>query len=79
MNGSVALVPGANTVEENSELTITATPNEGYNLASLTVNGEDITSGETHTVTGATEISVCLLYTSVDSFVPELGNTGGSD
>lgn len=58
MNGSVALVPGANTVEENSELTITATPNEGYNLASLTVNGEDITSGETHTVTGATEISV---------------------
>lgn len=58
MNGSAALVPGANTVEENSELTITATPNEGYNLASLTVNGEDITSGETHTVTGATEISV---------------------
>ena len=58
MNGSVALVPGANTVEENSELTITATPNKGYNLASLTVNGEDITSGETHTVTGATEISV---------------------
>ena len=58
MNGSVALVPGANTVEENSELTITASPTEGYNLASLTVNGEDITSGETHTVTGATEISV---------------------
>lgn len=58
MNGSVALVPGANTVEENSELTITAEPAQGYRLESLTVNGSAFTSGDTYTVTGNTEIAV---------------------
>jgi len=54
----VALVPGANTVEENSELTITAEPAQGYRLESLTVNGSAFTSGDTYTVTGNTEIAV---------------------
>ena len=58
MNGSVALVPGANTVEENSELTIPAEPAQGYRLESLTVNGSAFTSGDTYTVTGNTEIAV---------------------
>ena len=58
MTGSVALVPGANTVEENSELTITAEPAQGYRLESLTVNGSAFTSGDTYTVTGNTEIAV---------------------
>ena len=58
MNGSVALVPGANTVEENSELTITAEPAQGYRLESLTVNGSAFTSGDPYTVTGNTEIAV---------------------
>lgn len=58
MNGSAALVPGANTVEENSELTITAEPAQGYRLESLTVNGSAFTSGDTYTVTGNTEIVV---------------------
>lgn len=58
MNGSAALVPGANTVEENSELTITAEPAQGYRLKSLTVNGSAFTSGDTYTVTGNTEIAV---------------------
>lgn len=58
MNGSVALVPGANTVEENSELTITAEPAQGYRLESLIVNGSAFTSGDTYTVTGNTEIAV---------------------
>jgi len=58
MNGSVALVPGANTEEENSELTITAEPAQGYRLESLTVNGSAFTSGDTYTVTGNTEIAV---------------------
>lgn len=58
MNGGSALVPGANTVEENSELTITATPAEGYNLASLTVNEEAFESGNKYTVTGNTTIAV---------------------
>lgn len=58
MNGSAALMPGANTVEENSELTITAEPAQGYRLESLTVNGSAFTSGDTYTVTGNTEIAV---------------------
>ena len=58
MNGSAALVPGANTVEENSELTITAEPAQGYRLESLTVNGSAFTSGDSYTVTGNTEIAV---------------------
>lgn len=58
MNGSAALVPGANTVEENSELTITAEPAQGYRLESLTVNSSAFTSGDTYTVTGNTEIAV---------------------
>lgn len=58
MNGSVALVPGANTVEENSELTITAEPAEGYRLESLTVNEEVFESGNKYTVTGNTTIAV---------------------
>ena len=58
MNGSAALMPGANTVEENSELTITAEPAQGYRLESLNVNGSAFTSGDTYTVTGNTEIAV---------------------
>lgn len=58
MNGSAALMPGANTVEENSELTITVEPAQGYRLESLTVNGSAFTSGDTYTVTGNTEIAV---------------------
>ena len=61
MNGSAALVPGANTVEENSELTITAEPAQGYRLESLTVNGSAFTSGDTYTVTGNTEIAVSFV------------------
>lgn len=58
MNGSAALVPGANTVEENSELTITAEPAQGYRLESLTVNEEAFESGNKYTVTGNTTIAV---------------------
>ncbi|MDD3401242.1 MAG: InlB B-repeat-containing protein, partial [Eubacteriales bacterium] len=44
-------------VESGTVLTITATANANYNLATLTVNGDAFTSGETYTVTGATEIA----------------------
>lgn len=60
MNGSAALVLGANTVEENSELTITAEPAEGYRLESLTVNGGAFEGGNTYTVTGNTVIAVAF-------------------
>lgn len=45
-------------MEENSELTITAEPAEGYRLESLTVNEEVFESGNKYTVTGNTTIAV---------------------
>lgn len=54
MNGDVALNPGENTqIEEGTTLTITATPDEGYELTSLLINGEekiDEVSDNTYTI-----------------------------
>lgn len=44
------------TVEEGTEIVITATPAEGYELETLTVGGADFTSGETYTVNSDVEI-----------------------
>lgn len=44
------------TVEEGTEIVITATPSEGYELETLTVGGADFTNGETYTVNGNVEI-----------------------
>ncbi len=42
MKGDVALNPGENTqIEEGTTLTITATPNSGYEILSLLINGEE--------------------------------------
>ncbi len=54
MNGDVALNPGENTqIEEGTTLTIIATPNSGYEILSLQVNGEekiDEVSDNTYTI-----------------------------
>lgn len=54
MKGDVALNPGENTqIEEGTTLTITATPNSGYEILSLQVNGEekiDEVSDNTYTI-----------------------------
>lgn len=54
MNGDVALNPGENTqIEEGTTLTITATPNSGYEILSLLINGEekiDEVSDNTYTI-----------------------------
>lgn len=54
MKGDVALNPGENTqIEEGTTLTITATPDEGYELTSLLINGEekiDEVSDNTYTI-----------------------------
>jgi hypothetical protein len=55
MNDQTSVNSGA-LIFEGTELTITATPETGYLLETLKVNGNDFTSGEIHTVTGATEI-----------------------
>ena len=44
-----ALTSGSRDIAENTVLTITATPNDGYD-GLLTVGGEDFTSGSTHTL-----------------------------
>ena len=76
MNGSAALVPGANTVEENSELTITAEPAQGYRLESLTVNEETFESGNKYTVTGNTTIAVSFAEIPVESYTMTLNIEG---
>lgn len=64
VNGSIevkksdgtTLTPGANTVEEGTVLTITATPATGYQLKQLTADGNPI-NGNTYTVTGDVTLS----------------------
>lgn len=50
------LTPGANTVEEGTVLTITATPTTDYQLKQLTADGNPI-NGNTYTVTGDVTLS----------------------
>lgn len=64
VNGSIevkkpdgtTLTPGANTVEEGTVLTITATPTTDYQLKQLTADGNPI-NGNTYTVTGDVTLS----------------------
>ena len=59
MNGDAALNAGENTqIEEGTTLTITATPNSGYEILSLQVNGTDFNSGDTYVVNQNTTIAV---------------------
>lgn len=69
MNGTEALVAGENEVEANTELTITATPDEGYVLESLTVNGADFTSGNTYTVTENANIAVSFVKAPAKNYM----------
>ncbi len=57
MAGSNAVASGAS-VDTGTDIVITATPDAGYQLATLTVNGQPFVSGETHTVNEASTI-VC--------------------
>ncbi len=54
-NGDATVTSGTK-VDENTELTISATANTGYELTSLTVNDNTFPSGNTHKVTSATTI-----------------------
>lgn len=56
MNGETELTSG-DEVEENTELTINATPADGYELGAITVNGTAL-QGNTFTVTEAAVIAV---------------------
>ena len=54
-----ALTSGTRNIAENTVLTITATPNDGYD-GLLTVGGEDFTSGNTYTL--AADITIEALF-----------------
>lgn len=49
-------IPSGTSIAGGTVLTITATPNEGYDLVGLTVNNKEFTSGDTYTVDGDVEI-----------------------
>lgn len=66
-NGTLAVTAGGASVNSgdifdiNTVLTITATPDEGYWLQSLKVNGKDFESGKTHKI--ITDVLVEALFT----------------
>lgn len=64
-------------VNANTPLTITATPDGGYNLTSLTVNGVDFVSGGTYIVNTNVEIAVVFTQKvwNVTIQQPEVGGT----
>lgn len=49
-------IPPGTSIAGGTVLTITVTPNDGYDLVSLTVNNKEFTSGDTYTVDGDIEI-----------------------
>ena len=58
-------------VAEGTELTITATAADGYELESLTVNGDDFENGTTWTVAGNVTIAATVRGTGLDEAVAE--------
>ena len=58
-------------VAEGTELTITATAADGYELESLTVNGDDFENGATWTVAGDVTIVATVRGTGIDEAVAE--------
>ena len=59
MNGNTSLTAGDNQVEKDAELTITATPAEGYILDYLKINDTPLTES-TYTVTEDVAITVAF-------------------
>jgi len=67
-NGVLTVLEGNNpvangtVVDHGTVLRITATPDKNYQLETLTVNGDNFTSGNIHTVTSATSIECVFVY-----------------
>lgn len=57
-SGGKTITVGEDAVYHTQVLTITATPDEGYEVTTLTVNGEAFVSGSNHTVNGANVVVV---------------------
>ena len=68
---TAATVENGGEVAEGTELTITATAADGYELESLTVNGDDFENGTTWTVAGDVTIVATVRGTGLDEAVAE--------
>ncbi len=66
---------GASNLAHTCNLTITATPNTGYQLTSLTVNGNAFTSGSVHILSADATIAATF---SVASYNVTLNTNGGT-
>ena len=64
-------VENGDKVAEDTELTITATAADGYELESLTVNGDDFENGTTWKVAGDVTIVATVRGTGIDEAVAE--------
>ncbi|KKB47791.1 por secretion system C-terminal sorting domain-containing protein [Parabacteroides sp. HGS0025] len=74
-----SLNPGTNAgIEENTELTITATPASGYKLKTLMADGSPIT-GYTHTVTADVSLSARFESIPVDDGGSDVDGGGDDD
>ena len=61
MAGSTQLISGA-LVEHGTQLTVTVTPQLNHVLSSLTVNGEDLTSGSSYIVSSPVTVQTVFTY-----------------
>lgn len=62
-------IPTGSSISGSAVLTITATPNTGYNLASLKVNDTDFTSGNTYIVNS--DVKVEATFSEIPKPEPE--------
>ena len=68
--GATVINNGENVAKE-SEITITATPDNGYKLKTLTVNGNPFESGNTHIVVADVNIVAEFVSTGIEDFAAQ--------
>lgn len=66
LSGATPVVAGEDVISYGDELTISATASTGYNISTLTVNGEAFVSGTTHTVIGNVVIAATAVPQTFD-------------
>ena len=72
-----ALTSGYRDIDENTVLTITATPSTGYQLSSLKIDDDAISSGDTHTLTA--DITISATFTTITYTISYENMTGATN
>ena len=65
------IINSGDNVLKESEITITATPDNGYKLKTLTVNGNPFESGNTHIVVADVNIVAEFVSTGIEDFAAQ--------